>query len=49
MYIYLSKDDDEFSQAIKQVFKEAKENEAGYYDQMKSMAYSYASKQECSL
>ena len=49
MCSYLSKDDDECSQAMKQVFKETIESRTSYYDQMKSVAYSYASKEEFSL
>ena len=48
-YRYLSKDEDECSQAMKQFFKGAIESGASYYEQTKSVAHSYTSKQECSV
>ena len=49
MCSYLSRDENECSKAVKQVLKEAIGNGATYYEQMKSMTYSSASKQECFL
>lgn len=45
---YLSKDEDECSQAMKKVFIEAIDSGTRYYEQIKSVAYPYASKRECS-
>ena len=47
MCSYISKDKDKSSQAMKQVFKEAIKSGAGYYAQMKSLAYSSASRRGC--
>ena len=49
MCSYLSKEEDECSQAMKQAFKETLESGASYYEQMKSVAHAYSSKRECSL
>ena len=49
MCSYLSKEEDEFSQAMKQAFKETLESGASYYEQMKSVAHAYSSKRECTL
>lgn len=49
MCSYISKDEGKWSQAMKQVFKEAIESGAVYYEQMKSLAYSSASKRGCYL
>ena len=49
MCSYLSKQEDECSQAMKQAFKESLERGAGSYEQMKSVAHAYVSKRECSL
>ena len=49
MCSYLSKEEDECSQAMKQAFKETLESGASYYGQMKSVAHAYSSKTECSL
>ena len=42
MCSYLSKQEDECSQAMKQALKES-------YEQIKSLAHAYSSKRECSL
>ena len=49
MCSYLSKQEDECSQAMKQAFKESLERSAGSYEKMKSVAHEYVSKRECSL
>ena len=49
MCSYLSKEEDECSQAMKEAFKETLESGASYYEQMKSVAHAYPSKRECSL
>ena len=49
MCSYLSKEEDECSQAMKQALKETLESGASYYEQMKSVAHAYSSKRECSL
>ena len=49
MCSYLSKQEDECSQAIKQDFKESLERGTGSYEQMKSVVHAYVSKRECSL
>ena len=49
MYIYLSEQEDECSQAMKQTFKKSLQRGAGSYEQMKSVAHAYISKRECSL
>ena len=49
MCSYLSKQEDECSQAIKQDFKESLERVTGSYEQMKSVVHAYVSKRECSL
>ena len=46
---YLSKQEDECSQAMKQAFNESLERGVGSYEQMKSVAHAYVSKCECSL
>ena len=46
---YLSKEEDECSQAMKQAFKETLEKRAGYYEPMKTIAHAYSSKRECSF
>ena len=46
---YLSKEEDECSQAVKQAFRETLEKGASYYEQMKTIAHAYSSKRECSL
>ena len=49
MCSYLSKQEDEYSQAMKQALKEFLEKGAGSYEQMKSVAHAYSSKLEYSL
>ena len=49
MFSYLSKQEDECSQVMKQTFKESLERGAGSYEQMKSIAHAYVSKPKCSL
>ena len=49
MCSYLSKEEDECSQAMKQAFKETLEKGGSYYEQMKTIAHAYSSKRECSL
>ena len=49
MSSYLSKQEDECSQAMKQAFEESLEIDAGSYEQMKSVTHAYVSKRECSL
>ena len=44
MCSYLSKQEDECSQAMKQAFKESQENGVGCYEQMKSVPHAYVSK-----
>ena len=46
---YLSKEEDECSQAMKQGFKESLERGTGSYEQIKLLAHAYLSKRECSL
>ena len=46
MCSYLSKEEDECSQAMKQAFKETLEKGASYYEQMKIIAHAYSSKRE---
>ena len=46
---YLSKQEDECSQAMKQAFKESLKRGAASYEQMKSVAHAYVSTRECSL
>ena len=46
MCSYLSKEEDECSQAMKQAFKETLEKRASYYEQMKTIAHAYSSKRE---
>ena len=46
---YLSKQEDECSQAIKQAVKEAAENNLDNYQQIKSVSHAYSSKRKCSL
>ena len=46
---YLSKQEGECFQAMKQALKESLEKGAGSYELMKSVAYAYSSKPECSL
>ena len=45
MCSYLSKQEDECSQAMKQAVKEAVENNLGNYQQMKSVAHAYSLKE----
>ena len=49
IFSYLSKQEDECSQAMKQALKESLEKGAGSYEQMKSVAHAYSPKRECSL
>ena len=49
MCCYLSKQEDECSQAMKPAFKESLERGAGSYKQIKSVAHAYVSKRKCSL
>ena len=49
MCSYLSKEEDECSQTMKQPFKESVDRGAGSYGQMKSVAHAYVSRRECSL
>ena len=49
MCSYLSKQEDECSQATKQAFKESLEGGTRSYEQMKSAAHAYVSMCECSL
>ena len=51
MCSYLSKQEDEYSEAMKQAVdvEESSEKGAGSYEQMKSIAHAYSSKCECSL
>ena len=49
MCSYLSKQEDECSQAMKQAVTEAVENNLANYQQMKSAAHAYSSKRECSV
>ena len=49
MCSYLSKQEDECSQAMKQAVKEAAENDYDKFQQMKNVAHAYASKRECSV
>ena len=49
MCSYLSKQEDECSQATKQAFKESLEGGTRSYEQMKSAAHAYVSMRECSL
>ena len=44
---YLSRQEDECSQAMKQAVKEAVENDLGNYQRIKSVAYVCSSKREC--
>ena len=46
---YLSNQEDQCSEAMKQSFKESLEKGAGSYEQTKSVIHAYASKRECSL
>ena len=46
MCSYLSKQEEQCSQAMKQAFKESLERGAGCYEQMKSVAHAYISLQE---
>ena len=46
---YPSKQEDECPQDMKQAFKESLERGAGSCEQMKSVAYVYVSKRECSI
>ena len=49
MCAYLSKSEDECSQAISQSVKEAFEDKLDNYQQMKSVAQTYVNKRECSI
>ena len=49
MYAYLSKSEDECSQAMNQAPKEESENKLDNYQQMKSVAQTYVNKRECSI
>ena len=49
MDIYLSKQEDECSQAMKQTLKESLKKGGGSYEKMKSVVHEYSSKRECSL
>ena len=49
MCSYLIKGEDQCSKAMKQVFEKAIKSRASYFEEMKSVAFSYASRQECSL
>ena len=49
MCSYLSKQEDECSQAMKQAVKEVFENNLDNYQQMKRVAHAYSSKRECSV
>ena len=49
MCSYISKEEGECSQAMKQAFKETFEKVASYYEQMKAIAHAYSSKRKCSL
>ena len=49
MCSYLSKSEDECSQAMSQAVKEAFEHNLDNYQQMKSVAHSYVNKRECSI
>lgn len=46
---YLSKSEDESSQAMSEAMKDAFEKQLDIYEQMKSVAYNYTNKRECSL
>ena len=49
MCSYLSKQEDECSQAVNQALKESLEKGAESYEQMKSVAHAYSPKRECFL
>ena len=49
MCSYLSKQEEECSQAMKQAVKEVFENNLDNYQQMKRVAHAYSSKRECSV
>ena len=49
MCSYLSKQEDECSQAMKQAVREAYESKLDSYQQMKTVAHAYATKRECSV
>ena len=49
MCSYLSRDEDQRLQSVKQVFKEAISNGATYYEQMQSATYSCPIKREYSF
>ena len=49
MCSYLSKQEDECSQAMKPAFKESLGSNVGSYAQMKSVTHVYVSKRECSI
>ena len=46
---YLSKSGDECTQAMSQAVKDAFEKDLDNYEQMKSVAYAYTNKRECSV
>ena len=47
MCSYLSKEENECSQAMKQAFKETLEKGTSYYEQIKTVAHVSSSKREC--
>ena len=49
MCAYLSKSEDECSQAMSQALKESFEDKLDNYQQMKSVAQTYLNKRECSI
>ena len=49
MCTYLSKSEDECSQAMSQALKESFEDKLDNYQQMKSVAQTYLNKRECSI
>ena len=49
MCSYLSKQEDECSQTVKQALKKSLEKDSRSYEQMKSVAHAYSSECECSL
>ena len=49
MCSYMSKQEDECSQAMKQAVKEAAESHLDSYQQIKTVAHAYATKRECSV
>ena len=49
MCSYLSKQENEFSETMKQAMRKALDSRAGRYGQTKSITYAYVSRRECSL